>query len=357
VVLLAGLVTMAALASPASARYSDAKAIWGPVTVNGVSQFPLYRNLGVGILEMKLNWTEAAPTRPHHASDPRDPAYQWPAEVNDAVAVAARYRIRIMLQVIGTPPWANRDRPLNWAPTNSADLARFVTAAARKYPNVHLWMVWGEPNQATNFEPEMRVPPLARTLTRAQADAPHKYAQMLEASYTALKAVSRRNLVIGGNTYTVGDISTRQWIENLRLPDGKPPQMDLYGHNPFSFRKPDLDSPPSPDGEVDFSDLGRLSQLVDHYLAPPGGHSIRLFLSEWTIPTGPDNLFGYYVTPALQAQWITAAWRIVRRSPFIYALGWINVYDDPPASHGTAGGLLNYRGSPKPGYYAFRAGW
>ena len=244
----------------------------------------------------------------------------------------------------------------NWAPTNAADLARFLTAAAHQYPNVRLWMVWGEPNQTANFEPETRAPPSARTLTRAQAQAPHRYAQLLQASYTALKGVSRRNLIIGGNTYTAGDISTRQWIENLRLPNGRPPQMDLYGHNPFSFRKPDLLSPPSVDGEVDFSDLGRLSQLVDHYLAPRG-RRLRLFLSEWTIPTGPDNLFGYYVTRAVQAQWITAAWQIVRRATFIYALGWINIDDDPPGSHGTAGGLRDYLGHPKPGYFAFRAGW
>ena len=45
--------------------------------------------------------------------------------------------------------------------------------------------------------------------------------------------------------------------------------MDLYGHNPFSFRTPNLANPPLPDGEVDFSDLGRLSQLVNRKLAPP----------------------------------------------------------------------------------------
>ena len=182
---------------------------------------------------------------------------------------------------------------------------------------------------------------------------------MLDASYAALKAVSRRNLVIGGNTYTTGDIDTSQWIENLRLPNGRPPRMDLYGHNPFSFRAPNLANPPSPDGEVDFSDLGRLSRLVDRNLAPRG-HHIRLFLSEWTIPTAPDaahchdSEFNICTTPKVQAQWITDAWRIVRHHSFIYALGWIHVYDDPPG--GSLGGLLYYHGHPKPGFYAFKAG-
>ena len=340
---------------PAQARWSAKKAIWGPVTRNGVSQFPLYHKLGVGILEMDLDWSQIAPTRPRHPENPRDPAYKWPADITTAIRQAKRYHMRILLQGVTAPQWTNGGRPANWVPRDPRDLAAFFTAAARRYPGVHLWMVWGEPSRHGNFEPETPASPLARTLTAAQAWAPHHYAEMLDDSYGALKRISPDNLVIGGNTYTTGDISTRQWIENLRLPDGRPPRMDLYGHNPFSFRAPNLANPPSPDGEMDFSDLGRLSVLVDRYLAP-AHHQIKLFLSEWTIPTAPDDEFNIYTTLAVQAQWITDAWRIVNQSSFIYALGWIHVYDDPPMSHGSAGGLLNYLGQPKPGYFAFTNG-
>ena len=178
---------------------------------------------------------------------------------------------------------------------------------------------------------------------------------MLDASYRTLKRVNTRNLVIGGDTYTTGDISTRQWIENLRLPNGQPPRMDLYGHNPFSWRAPDLANPPSPNDGVDFSDLGRLSHLVDSNLAGRRRH-LKLFLSEWTVPTSPGDIqFNFWVTPVMQAQWIRRAWRIVRSHRFIYALAWINLSDDP-AGEGTRGGLLDQYGKPKPGYYAFRAG-
>ena len=125
-----------------------------------------------------------------------------------------------------------------------------------------------------------------------------------------------------GTAYTTGDISPEQWIENMRLPNGQPPRMDMYGHNPFTWRAaPNLSNPPSPDGEVDFSDLGRLEALVNSNLALPG-QQIKLFLSEWTIPTAPnDDEFNYYVSPSVQAQWITDALQIVRSSPWIYALG------------------------------------
>jgi len=352
---LIAIVAVAWSASPALARRSDQKAIWGPVTIDGRSEFPVYYGLGVGIFEMDLNWASVAPTPPANASDPADPAYLWPADITYAIQQAARYHIRVMLQAIGTPAWANGGKAWNYPPTRVSAFAQFLTAAARRYPTVHLWMIWGEPDRHANFALDQRVPARARGLTPAQARAPHVYAQLLDASYAALKNVSERNLVIGGDTYTWGNIPVQLWIENLRLPDGRPPRMDLYGHNPFSYRAPDLADPPSPGGAFDFSDLARLSRLVDRYLGRRG-HIIKLFLSEWTIPTSRfDDEFNFYVTPKLQAQWITDAWRIVRTSPFIYALGWIHLQDDPPR-HGSSGGLLDYHGHPKPGYYAFKNG-
>jgi hypothetical protein len=130
--------------------------------------------------------------------------------------------------------------------------------------------------------------------------------------------------------------------------------MDLYGHNPFGLRNPDLSNPPSPYGEFDFSDLGRLLRLVNRKLAAPH-RRIKLFLSEWTIPTArTEGEFNFWVNRRLQARWIRNAWRIVRGSSFIYALGWIHVWDDPPG--GSSGGLFDHRGRPKPGYYAFKNG-
>lgn len=351
-ILLAASALLAGAPTALAAR-SNAKAMWGPVRVNGASEFPVYHKLGVGIFEMDLDWATVAPTHPRNPTNPNDPAYQWPAEIDYALQQAAHYHMRIMLQAINTPPWANGDRPPNWAPRHAGELADFVTAAARRYPAVHLWMIWGEPSRRARFEPLTPAPPSARKLTPAQAAAPHRYAQLLDASYAALKRLTARNLVIGGNTFSAGDISPRQWIENLRLPSGQPPRMDLYGHNPFSYRAPNLANPPSPRHEVDFSDLARLSRLVDRDLAPPH-HRIKLFLSEWTIPTGVDSEFNFHTTRAVQAQWIRDAWRIVRHSSFIYALGWIHLFDDGPG--GSKGGLLDHRGHPKPGFFAFEAG-
>ena len=72
---------------------SDQKAIWGPVTVGGKSEFPVYHTLGVGIFEMDLNWADVAPTPPRNPTDPSDPAYLWPADISYAIGQATRYHI------------------------------------------------------------------------------------------------------------------------------------------------------------------------------------------------------------------------------------------------------------------------
>jgi hypothetical protein len=326
--------------------------MWGPAVVGGDSQFPTYRDLGIQLYETSLDWAATAPARPAHPRDPRDPAYVWPASLDADVTQSAAGGIRVAIELTRAPRWANGNRPSNWGPRNPADFADFAYAASRRYPSVRLWMVWGEPTRRVAYQPLARVDPAARTLSAAQKVAPHRYARMLDAAYVALKRASPRNLVVGGMSFTTGDIDTLDWIENLRLPNGRPPRMDLYGHNPFSFRDPNLANPPSPRGAVDFSDLRRLAGWIDRYLGR-GRPQIRLFLSEWTIPTAVDDEFNFYVDRPVQAQWITDGLRIARSWPRIYALGWINLYDNLPRS---AGGLLDAQGNKKPGYFAWKNG-
>ena len=221
------LLLLAAFAPPADARYSSKKAIWGPTKVNGVSQFPIYRDLGVGIYQMQVQWNQVAPTRPTHPGDPADPAYRWPKEVDFAIRAGARSRIRVSVMLRGAPAWANGGRSSEWAPTHARDFGTFARAAARRYPGVHLWQIWGEPSRQNNFKP----------LPRFEATGPRRYARILDAAYGSLKRESRRNLVIGGNTFTTGDVSPRQFIRSMRLPNGRPPRMDLYGHNPIHAPK------------------------------------------------------------------------------------------------------------------------
>jgi hypothetical protein len=256
--------------------------------------------------------------------------------------------MRVLLQLVGVPGWANGGKEWNWVQQHAADFAAFAKAAALRYPDVHLWMIWGEPSRAPNFQPFFPAPPGTR-LNRLQRLAPNIYARLLDAAYGALKRVSARNLVIGGSTYTSGDIDTVSWIQNMRLPNGRAPRMDVYAHNPFGYRHPSFHAAPSPNGQIQFPDLPRLATVIDRYLRP----GLPIFLSEYTIPTQSDQEFGFYVDPPIAARWVRDALRISRGWRRIYGLGWIHVYDDPPVSYG---GLIDAHGVRKPLFSAFARG-
>lgn len=352
------LAWLAGAPSSAFAARPFAKGFWGPTRIDGVSQFPLYRELGVNLYQTAVKWNDAAPVRPANPSDPRDPAYRWPADVDYALEQARTHGMRVLILLIGAPEWANGGNPWPHAPRRPSDFASFARAAARRYPAVRHWQIWGEPSKPSNFQP-LLAQEVGRPLTPAQAHAPRRYARLLDAAYGALKAVRRDNLVIGGNKYTTGAIRPGNWVRHMRLPGGRRPRMDLFGHNPFSFREPDLANEPLVDGSVDFSDIRRFGRLVNRQLRRRGQRRLRLFLSEWTVPTGPDREFNFHVRPPTQARWIASGFRIARELQDVYGLGWVHLRDEPPSGDGkpvVRGGLLDHTGAKKPGYDAFRRG-
>ena len=343
--------------APAAGAVRPEKGFWGPAAVDGVSQFPIYDDLGVTIYQTTISWAATAPTRPQDPKDPADAAYRWPSEVDYALAEARRHGMKVLILLTGSPPWANGGRSAEYAPDRPADFAAFARAAARRYPSVRHWMVWGEPSRSKNFKPLVEQPLWTR-ITPAQRRAPRRYARILDAAYGQLKAQRRSNLVIGGNTYITGEVRPLDWMRSMKLPGGRPPRLDMYGHNPFSFRNPDLRNPPTGQGLVDFSDLGRFDRQLQRWLGRPLRKRIRLFLSEFTIPTAPDREFNYHVSPRTQAKWITNAFRVARQVRNVAALGWVHLYDEPPIAGQPVvnGGLLTHDGRKKPGYFAFRRG-
>jgi hypothetical protein len=349
----------AVLPSTGSAAVTTKKSMWGPASVGGVSQFHVYEDLGVGVWQARLSWVAVATRRPDRPRDPADAAYAWPTDLDTAIADADRHGIGVSLLVMETPAWANGGRPPRWAPDRARDFANFMAAASRRYPAVRRWMIWGEPTKAANFQP---LPKRTGRVLRGRAlRGPRKYARMLDAAYGALKSVDQRDLVIGGNTFTTGSVRPRQWIRALRLPDGRSPRMDLYGHNPFSARPPLLIDDPLGNGYADFGDLDTLMRWLDRYLrgARPDGKRLRLFLSEYTLPTDHANFeFNFWVTPEIQARWIGDALRETRRTRRIATFGYLALHDDParPDGQQVERGLIRRDGTRKPAYSAFRDG-
>lgn len=344
------------IAAPANALN---KGFSGPAEVDGRSQFPIYKDLGVSVYQIRIDWDAIAPQRPKQPTDPKDPVYRWPA-IDDTITKARRSGIKVAIVLIGAPAWANGGKDSRWAPKGGNDFGNFAQAASRRYPLARYWMVWGEATNALNFQP---LDPLTEAtgsgtkITPRQREGALRYARLVDAAYAGIKRVDRSDIVVGGATFSGGDVRTYNWVRNLKLPNGRPPRMDMWGHNPFGSRKPDFKKPQSDFGVVDFSDLPRLARLLDSRIRRPNGRPLSLFLGEYALATGPDAEFNYYVTPEIQADWIKAALRLSRRWRRIDTFSYIYLYDSPPNSdYRLQSGLLYSDGTRKPGYLAFKNG-
>jgi hypothetical protein len=330
---------------PASAEAKTLKSIWGPNTLpDGRSAFPMYHDLGVDVIQWQLSWARTARWRPLNPQDPNDPAYKWPAATDIAINEAKLYKgMRVSLMVKETPPWANSGGPRTQAPDNPGDYADFLIAVSRRYPTVRHWMIWGEPQRPENWTP----------LPANSPQAPRAYAMLLERAYWALKLENKRNIVIGGMTFAWGVyLWPTQWVRWMRLPNGRPPRMDWWGHNAFVVRKPDLSQKPYEPRLRDYSDLDTFRREIRK--AYRGRRTPPFWVSEFGVSSDRSNrIFPFFVSREEQAKWIRAAYRIADRKSWIKGVGWYKLLDEPD-SNGMTTGLLDANGLAKPAYYAYK---
>jgi hypothetical protein len=209
-------------------------------------------------------------------------------------------------------------------------------------------VIWAEPTRSPNFMPLIPNVTPSRPLDAKRRWAPRFYARMLDTAYGEIKHVRPHAKVVGGNTYSGGEISPLNWIRSMRLRSGRPPRMDLYGHHPFTTRYPDPRRTMITRGWADMSDLDDLTRWLDRYQRP----GLRLFLGEFTLPTATNPTFAYHLTRRTQANWVRAAMRIVRRSRRIAALVWLPLRDIAELP----GGLIDASGRRKPAFEAFADG-
>jgi hypothetical protein len=326
-----------------------AKAIWGTLDLsNGQSAFPVYKDLGVQVFQYQLSWRGTATAKPANPTDPNDPAYQWPPEIQQAIDQGNANGISVALLVRQTPDWANGGAGQNKAPDNPQDYADFLSAARKKYPSVNRWMIWGETNRYSVWNsPEV------------------KYAELLDDADVALKAVDPQdpgdNTVVGGMTFTYGEADNSpnpsfptypaHWIANMKLPNGDRPRFDEWGHNPFTHRCPDLSQPLSDNGARDISDLVTLRED----LRVAFGTYKPMWLSEFSVSSDRANRsFSFYVDRQTQAYWITRAFEVAGHVGGVSGLGWFNIQDEN-APDGLTLGLLDTSMNPKPAYAAYKA--
>ena len=226
VVLCAVAVCVATSSAQASkgVRYGiqdDAWLEFGPGKLN--QRLATFKRLGVPLVRFTLHWNEIALRRPKDPASPRDRAYDW--------------------------------RRPNFAPPRPRDFRAFARAAARRYPRVHYWLIWNEPNKRLWLRP-----------TRAAIYVQH----LLNPGYEAIHSVLPHAQVGGGVTGPragLGGVAPVTWLRGMARAHAK---LDAYAHHPYPSSPSET---PSSGGckncpSITMATIPKLLILVRRYFGP-----------------------------------------------------------------------------------------
>jgi len=65
----------------------------------------------VTLYQITLKWNTTASSRPANPSDPNDPAYRWPPEIDDAIEQAHRHHMRVLILISARRPGRTAGSP------------------------------------------------------------------------------------------------------------------------------------------------------------------------------------------------------------------------------------------------------
>jgi hypothetical protein len=337
--LLAAIVLTLVVAPHASAApgvkfglTDDAWLVSGPGTLD--SRLAKLDVLGVRVVRFTLRWDQIAHTQPTTPTDPADPAYDWTA-ADPVLAGLRQHGIDVVLQLVGTPGWANGGQASNYVPTSSATFGAFASAAAHQYPWVRRWVIWNEPNQVRWLRP---------------TTAPIYTVRLLNPAYAAIHSAIRGAQVAGGGTAprgSTGGVSPLAWIAGMHAAHAR---LDAYAHNPYPLdpkRETPLTGGCGHCTTVTMATIGRLVTLVGRDFP-----SARIWLTEYGYQSSPpDHLLG--VPLALQAQYISEGAYAAYRTPKVDLLIQF-LYRDEPSLARFQSGLVTLTNAIKPAYAAFQ---
>jgi len=333
------------------------------------------------IVRITAYWSSIAPTQPPTAADARSPnwtGYQW-ASLDQQVEQLTDDGFRVMITVNYAPRWAEGAHPAynayagTWEPS-ATDFGEFATAITTRYdgytvpldagatnaflPQVTLWQPWNEPNLNLEISPQWNA--------NNTPASPGIYRNLLNAFYTAAKAVSSSNYVVAAGTAPFGDpppsyrmspVTFDQYLFCLNPKDRKvgcsnPPHFDAIDHHPYGIGGPEAHAPNTADATVpDIYKLVRVLDVAerDHTVLPAGKKAVWVTEIAWN--TSPGD-----VPIATQARWLEQALYVLWHQGVSTVL-WYRLADEPIEPNqaiSTYSGVYYIGGSAKPSATAFR---
>jgi hypothetical protein len=306
-------------------------------------------NAGASIVHTTANWAAIAPTRPASPSNGDDPAYKL-ADLDELVQSSSQFGLRVMIDITGTPKWANGNKTPNVMPKKPSDLTTFARMLATRYNGLNgkgyvgLWAVWNEPNLQLFLTPQF---------SGKQIVGPANYAKLLKAAYSGIKAGNKSALVAAGETSARGrdkplggksdSVAPATFAHLLSLQKGV--KFDAWAHHPYptgpslppmqKVRYPNVTLSTMPKFEAD---------LKKWY-----HRAVPVWITEYSHETKPGEPHG--VTPSTQAKYAQQALSIARKDQNIQMFVWFTFRDSP--GNPWQSGLQLPSGVNKPAYAAF----
>ena len=353
--LLALLVLLAAPAATVHAAqkmpigfFDDPTFRWSPTRAENLQQA---KATGASVIHTTATWPALAPRKPRNAANGDDPAYKL-ADLDELVYQSGLYNLRVMINITGTPKWANGGKAPNVMPKKLGDLTAFAKMLATRYNGRHghgsvsLYSVWNEPNIQLFLTPQFQGTKIV---------GPANYAKLFKAAYSGIKSGNSLAKVAIGETSARGrdkplggksaTIAPGTFAKELAKVKGL--KFDAWAHHPYPT-EPNL--PPTQlvrYPNVTFSTLPRFEADLKKFFH----RSVPVWITEYGHETKPGEPHG--VTPARQAAYAKQALTIAKNDPNVQMFVWFVFHDS--RGNPWQSGLYGTRDNKKPAYATFSA--
>ena len=328
--------------------FDDPSFRWSPTRAENLRSAAV---TGASVIHTAATWATLAPTKPANAANGDDPAYKLD-DLDELVFQAGLYGLRVMVNISGTPKWANGGKAPNVLPTNLGDMTTFARMLAARYSGrsghgvVGLWSVWNEPNIQLFLTPQY---------VGKKIVGPANYAKLYRAAYAGIKAGNPAAKVAIGETSARGRDKPLPGVSDSVAPgtfakllaQQKGLKFDAWAHHPYptSPNLPPLQKVRYPN--VTLSTLPKFEADLKTFFH----RSVPIWITEYGHETKPGEPHG--VTPAQQAAYAKQALTVAKNDPNVQMFIWF-VFRDT-AGNPWQSGLIGTNGVQKPAYDEFGA--
>lgn len=304
---------------------------------------------GASVIHTTATWANIAPTKPSNPANGDDPAYRL-GDLDELVFRSGIYGLRVMIDISGTPKWANGGQAPNVMPKKLSDLTTFARMLATRYNGhnghgtVSLWAVWNEPNLQLFLKPQFAGKKIV---------GPANYAKLYKAAYAGIKAGNSWAQVAIGETSARGRDKPLNGVSDSIAPGtfarylAKVPglKFDAWAHHPYptAANLPPMQRVRYPN--VTLSTLPQFEKDLKTFFH----RNVPVWITEYGHQTKPPNPQG--VSYAKQKAYAQQALNIARKDPNVQMFIWFVFRDS--AGNPWRSGLLAASGVQKPAYDAF----